>query len=99
MIYNYIKGCVKIFPPRTRADVGMVQCVSEGHGKPPDSKNIGISDVCIGNISPHTSALQLGTVSYKYRHRTKCRVTTSCYDSGVVVLHVVSPNQSASSFI
>ena len=25
-----------IFPPRTRADVAMVQCVSEGHSKPDD---------------------------------------------------------------
>ena len=24
-----------MFPPKTRADVGMVQCASEGHGKPP----------------------------------------------------------------
>ena len=27
--------------PKTRADVGMVQCVSEGHGKPPGRKIIG----------------------------------------------------------
>ena len=33
-------GCVKIFPSRTRADVGMVQCVSEGHGKPPGGKTV-----------------------------------------------------------
>ena len=33
--------CVKLFPPKTRADVGMVQCVSEGHGKPPGRKTIG----------------------------------------------------------
>ena len=35
------KGCVKMFPPKTRADVGMVQCASEGHGKPPDGKTVG----------------------------------------------------------
>ena len=37
---NIVKGCVKLFPPKTRADVGMVQCVAEGHGKPPGRKNI-----------------------------------------------------------
>ena len=30
-----------MFPPKTRADVGMVQCVSEGHGKPPGGKTVG----------------------------------------------------------
>ena len=35
------KGCVKMFPSKTRADVGMVQCVSEGHGKPPGGKTTG----------------------------------------------------------
>ena len=30
-----------MFPPKTRADVGMVQCVSEGHGKPPGVKTVG----------------------------------------------------------
>ena len=29
-----------MFPPKTRADVGMVQCVSEGHGKPPGGKPV-----------------------------------------------------------
>ena len=29
-----------MFPPKTRADVGMVQCVSKGHGKPPGGKTI-----------------------------------------------------------
>ena len=33
--------CVKMFPSKTRADVGMVQCVFEGHGKPPGGKTIG----------------------------------------------------------
>ena len=28
-------GCVKMFPPITRADVGVAQCVSEVHGKSP----------------------------------------------------------------
>ena len=36
-----IHRCVKMFPSKTRADVGMVQCVSEGHGKPPGGKTIG----------------------------------------------------------
>ena len=40
-LYTIYKGCVKMFPPKTRADVGMVQCVSEGHGKPPGRKNVG----------------------------------------------------------
>ena len=35
------QGCVKMFPPKTKADVGMVQCVSEGHGKPPGRKTVG----------------------------------------------------------
>ena len=30
-----------MFPPKTRADVRMVQCVSEGHGKPPGRIIIG----------------------------------------------------------
>ena len=30
-----------MFPPKTRAGVGMVQCVSEEHGKPPGRKTIG----------------------------------------------------------
>ena len=30
-----------MFPSKTRADVGMVQRVSEGHGKPPGGKTIG----------------------------------------------------------
>ena len=24
-----------MYPPKTRANVGMLQCISEGHGKPP----------------------------------------------------------------
>ena len=35
------KGCVKMFPPRIRADAGMVQCVSEGHDKLPGRKTVG----------------------------------------------------------
>ena len=31
---NIIQGFIKMFPPKTKAD-GMVQCVSEGHGKSP----------------------------------------------------------------
>ena len=30
-----------MFPSKTRADVGMVQCVSEGRGKPPGGKTVG----------------------------------------------------------
>ena len=30
-----------MFPPKTKADVGMVQCVSEEHGKPPGGKTVG----------------------------------------------------------
>ena len=30
-----------MFPPKTRADVGMVQCVSEGHSKPLGRKTVG----------------------------------------------------------
>ena len=30
-----------MFPSKTRTDVGMVQCVSEGHGKPPGRKTVG----------------------------------------------------------
>ena len=30
-----------MFPLKTRADVGMVQCVSEGHGKPSGRKTVG----------------------------------------------------------
>ena len=30
-----------MFPSKTRADVGMVQCVSEGHGKLPGGITIG----------------------------------------------------------
>ena len=30
-----------MFPPKTRADVGMVQCVTERHGKPPSRKTVG----------------------------------------------------------
>ena len=30
-----------MFPSKTRADVGMVQCVSAGHGKPPGRKTVG----------------------------------------------------------
>ena len=30
----------KMFPPKTRADVGMVQCVADGHGKPPGRKTV-----------------------------------------------------------
>ena len=29
-----------MFPSKTRPDVGMVQCVSEGHGKPPGGKTV-----------------------------------------------------------
>ena len=36
-----VTGCVKMFPPKTRADVGMVQCASEGHGKPTGEKTVG----------------------------------------------------------
>ena len=32
--------CVKMFPPKTRANVGMVQCASEGHGKPTGRKTV-----------------------------------------------------------
>ena len=30
-----------MFLPKPRAEVGMVQCVSEGHGKPPGRKTVG----------------------------------------------------------
>ena len=30
-----------MFPPKTRANVGMVQCASEGHGKPTGGKTVG----------------------------------------------------------
>ena len=37
-----------MFPPKTRANVGMVQCIFEGHGKPPvymsDSSTV-LSDI------------------------------------------------------
>ena len=36
-----IKECVKMFPPKTKADVGMVQCVFEGYDKPPGRKQGG----------------------------------------------------------
>ena len=30
-----------MYSPETRADVGMVQCASEGHGKSPGGKTVG----------------------------------------------------------
>ena len=30
-----------MFPSKTRADVGMVQCVAKEHGKPPGRKTVG----------------------------------------------------------
>ena len=30
-----------MFPPKRRADVGMVQCVTGGHGKSPGAKTVG----------------------------------------------------------
>ena len=30
-----------MFPPKARADVGMVQCVSGAHDKSPGGKNVG----------------------------------------------------------
>ena len=35
------QGCVKMFLPKIRANVGMVQCASEGHGKPTGGKTVG----------------------------------------------------------
>ena len=38
---RYIQGCEKMHVfLETRADVGMVQCVSKEHGKPPGGKTV-----------------------------------------------------------
>ena len=66
-----------MFPPKTRADVGMVQCASEGHGKPAGGKTIGTrrrAGPCKEGGQPvHTKPRSLTFADFEYI----CTIPTS----------------------
>ena len=71
------KGVQKKFPPKSRADVGMVQCVSKGHGKQPGRKTVGtrrIADPCKDRDQPvHAKPRSLTFTDFEYI----CTIPTS----------------------
>ena len=74
-----------MFPPKTRADVGMVQCVSEGHGKPPGRKTVGTrrGGPCKEEGQPvHAKPRSLAFADFEYNLHHP-------YTSGNILLHLL----------
>ena len=87
-----------MFPPNTRADVRMVQCASEEHGKPPDGTNVGTrrrAGPCKRGGQPvHAKPRSLTFADFEYI----CTIPTSgnillclrsCYHPLFLHLHIV----------
>ena len=75
-----------MFPPKTRTDVGMVQCVAEGHGKPPGRKTVGTrrrAGPCKEEGQPvHAKPRSLTFADFEY---IQCTIPTS----GNILLHLL----------
>ena len=75
-----------MFPPKTRADEGMVQCVSEGHGKPPGGKTVGTrrrAGPCKEGGQPvHAKPRSLTFADFEFI----CTISTS----GNILLHLLA---------
>ena len=98
-LHYLIIRCVKMFPPKTRTDVGMVQCVAEGHGKPPGRKTVGTrrrAGSCKEEGQPvHAKPRSLTFADFDY---IQCTIPTSgnilrclrsCYHPLFLHLHIV----------